>query len=72
MPLHELPIPEGIVTVRIFKETGCPASARAASHKVMFEVFREGHVPVCEATEVVVDPFNDPSALDEEEPEELF
>ena len=72
VPLHELPIPEGIVTVRIFKKTGCPASARAASDKVMFEVFREGHVPVCEAIEVVIDPFNDPSALDEEEPEELF
>jgi hypothetical protein len=38
----------------------------------MFEVFREGHVPVCEVADVVPDPFNDPGAMDEEEPEELF
>jgi hypothetical protein len=40
----------------------------------MFEVFREGHVPVCEIAEAVPDPFNDPAALDEdgEESEELF
>jgi len=72
VPLHQLPIPEGIVTVRISKETGCPASAFDASYKVMFEVFREGHVPVCEVAEFVVDPFNNPSAPDEEDSEELF
>ncbi len=38
----------------------------------MFEVFREGHVPVCEVADVVLDPFNDPSALDDEGREELF
>ena len=72
VPLHQLPVPEGIVSVRISKETGCPASAVDASYEVMFEVFREGHVPVCEVADAVVDPFNDPAALDEEEPEELF
>ena len=72
VPLHQLPVPEGIVSVRISKETGCPASAIDANYEVMFEVFREGNVPVCEVAEVVVDPFNDPSPLDEEEPEELF
>ncbi len=72
VPLHQLPEPEGIVSVRISKKTGCPASAVHASYDVMFEVFREGHVPICEVADVVVDPFNDPRALDEEEPEELF
>ncbi len=72
VPLHQLPVPEGIVSVRISKKTGCPAGAVDASYNVMFEVFREGHVPVCELADVVVDPFNDPNALDEEEPEELF
>jgi penicillin-binding protein 1A len=71
-PLHQLPVPEGIVSVRISKETGCPASAIDATYEVMFEVFREGHVPVCEVADAVFDPFNDPTALDEEEPEELF
>ena len=71
-PINQLPVPEGIVSVRISKETGCPASALDPSYDVMFEVFREGHVPVCEVADVVADPFNDPSALDEEEPEELF
>ncbi len=72
VPLHQLAVPEGIVSVRISKETGCPASAVDPSYGVMFEVFREGHVPVCEVADMVVDPFNDPSALDEEEPEDLF
>ncbi len=71
-PLHQLPVPEGIVSVRISKDTGCPASAVDASFEVMFEVFREGHVPVCEVADLVVDPFNDPNALVDEEPEELF
>ncbi len=72
VPLHQLPVPEGIVSVRISKKTGCPASAIDASVEVMFEVFREGHVPVCELTETVIDPFNDPNAMDEEEPENIF
>jgi penicillin-binding protein 1A len=72
VPLHQLPVPEGIVSVRISKETGCPASAVDASHEVMFEVFREGHVPVCEVADAVVDPFNDPGSLDERAPDEIF
>jgi len=74
VPLHQLPVPEGIVSVLISKATGCPASALAASSDVMFEFFREGHVPACNVTEAVPDPFNDPNALDEEDqqPAELF
>jgi penicillin-binding protein 1A len=74
VPLHQLPVPEGIVSVLISKATGCPASALDASFDVMFEVFREGHVPVCDVAEDVPDPFNDPNTPDEEaqEPEEIF
>jgi penicillin-binding protein 1A len=74
VPLHQLPVPEGIVSVLISKATGCPASALDASADVMFELFREGHVPVCDVAEDVPDPFNDPNAPDEEppEPEEIF
>lgn len=74
VPLHQLPVPDGIVTVRISKKTGCPASAADAGDDVMFEVFREGHVPVCEATDAVPDIFNDPSSSDQGDPppEDIF
>ena len=40
----------------------------------MFEVFREAHVPVCEDSDILPDPFNDFSALDgeQQESEDLF
>ncbi|MFQ5982487.1 MAG: penicillin-binding protein 1A [Woeseiaceae bacterium] len=74
VPLHQLPMPEGVINVLISKRTGCPASAVDPSYDVMFEIFREGHVPVCEVADAVPDPFNEPGALedDEAEPEELF
>jgi len=72
VPMNQMPVPEGIVSVRISKETGCPATALDPSYDVMFEKFREGHVPVCEIADVVPDPFNDPNALDEEAEEDLF
>ena len=72
VPMNQMPVPEGIVSVRISKETGCPATALDPNYDVMFEKFREGHVPVCEIADVVPDPFNDPNALDEETEEDLF
>jgi len=56
-----MPMPEGIVSVLIDKETGCPA--RAGQPNVIFEVFREGHVPECEAVEELPDIFNDTTGL---------
>lgn len=79
VPDHQMPMPEGIVSVKIDKQTGCPA--RAGQLDVMFEVFREGNVPDCERMQEVSDPFNnaaglDPEAVeeaeDEEVPESLF
>jgi len=63
IPLHQLPIPKGIVSVLISKVTGCPANATDPNYEVMFELFREAHVPVCEISNIAPDPFNDFSIL---------
>ncbi len=74
-----MPMPEGIVSVRIAKDTGCPA--RAGQLDTTWEVFREGHVPECEDVEVLPDIFNDTSGIndvpatedgEEEQDEPLF
>ncbi len=77
VPDNQMPMPDGIVSVRIAKQTGCPA--RAGQGDVTFEVFREGHVPECESVEDLPDIFNDTTGLDdlpdsesEEEGESLF
>jgi len=58
VPENQMPMPEGMVTVRISKSTGCPANSSTDPADVMFEVFRVDHVPVCEFTETVPDLFN--------------
>ena len=68
VPESRMPMPEGIVSVLIDRETGCPA--RAGQGNVVFEVFREGHVPECDLAEEVPDIFNDASAIDPEPDEE--
>ena len=73
-----MPMPDGIVSVRIAKDTGCPA--RAGQLDTTWEVFREGHVPECENVEDLPDIFNDTSGIEdriagedgEEEDEPLF
>ena len=72
-PERQMDMPEGIVTVRIDRNTGCPA--RAGQANATFELFREGHVPECEIVKDLPDIFNDASADDgdpEDEPETLF
>jgi len=71
VPENQMPMPEGIVSQRIDRETGCPA--RAGQGNTTWEVFREGHVPECENVEELPDIFNDASGIDappEEESEE--
>ena len=74
---RQMPVPEGIVTVRISKSTGCPANTSTDFADVMFESFRVGNVPECKVTETLTDPFNideepvtdvltDPFAVDDE------
>ncbi|MGI9204908.1 MAG: penicillin-binding protein 1A [Woeseiaceae bacterium] len=58
VPNNQMAMPEGIVTVRISKSTGCPAGANHPFEDVMFELFREDHVPVCEESDTVEDIFN--------------
>jgi len=62
VPEHQMPMPEGIVSVKIDRQTGCPA--RAGQANVIFEVFREGHVPNCDRFEEVTDPFNNAAGID--------
>ncbi|MDH3417697.1 MAG: peptidase, partial [Gammaproteobacteria bacterium] len=71
VPEHQMPMPEGIVSVLIDRETGCPA--RSGQRNVVFEVFRAGNVPECEFAEELPDIFNDASGVDappEEEDDE--
>ena len=48
MPESQMDMPEGIVTVRISKTTGCPAGSAHPVEDVMFEHFREDTVPTCD------------------------
>jgi len=57
-PINQMEMPEGIVTVRISKTTGCPAGAGHPVEDVMFEHFREEYVPECDDSESVPDIFN--------------
>jgi len=67
VPEHQMAMPEGIISVLIDRETGCPA--RAGQRNTIFEFFREGHVPVCENVEAVPDIFNDAGGVDPSEEE---
>jgi hypothetical protein len=62
-------MPEGIVTVRISKSTGCPARASDPYEDGMFEVFMVDNVPTCEIVETQLDPFNSAEPI-ERPPEE--
>jgi penicillin-binding protein 1A len=58
VPANQMDMPEGIVSVRISKTTGCPASSGHPAEDVMFEHFREEFVPECDASESLPDIFN--------------
>ena len=57
-PTNALPMPEGIVNVRISRKSGCPASAADPFEDVMFEIFRSDHVPECTNSDNQPDIFN--------------
>lgn len=63
-PEHQMPMPEGIISVKIDRATGCPA--RSGQADVTFEVFRIGNVPDCEHLDEVTDPFNNAAGIDPE------
>ncbi|MEX0976136.1 MAG: PBP1A family penicillin-binding protein [Woeseia sp.] len=58
VPSSAMPMPEGVITVRINKRTGCPARASDPYEDVMFEIFEEGALPECEVQDDQVDIFN--------------
>ncbi len=80
VPNHRMDMPDGIVSRKINRETGCPADATDPNS--MFEYFRENQLPECEAVQDLPDIFNDPTRYDtpgrpeeedaEDEPESLF
>ncbi len=55
---NRMQIPEGIISVRISKATGCPADSTTPFQDVMFEHFREGNVPECAVDPTVPNIFN--------------
>ena len=63
-----MPMPPGIVSVLIDRETGCPASA--GQRNVTFEVFRQEHVPECDTVEELPDIFNDTTGTGDDAGEE--
>ncbi len=61
VPNRTLPMPDGIVSVHIDRETGCPA--RAGQPNAVFEIFEAGRIPECEVEDTVPDVFNDASGM---------
>ncbi len=64
VPENQMPMPPGIVSVLIDRESGCPA--RAGQSNVTFEIFRQEHVPECETVEELPDIFNDTTGIGDE------
>jgi penicillin-binding protein 1A len=70
VPESRMEMPKGIVTVRISRTTGCPASAAHPFDDIMFEHYREDSVPECDAVDTQQDIFN--TGEEPEEEERLF
>jgi penicillin-binding protein 1A len=71
-PVEQMATPDGIVSVRINKSTGCPATASDPYEDTMFEYFREEKVPECESAEAQSEIFNSADDFElppEQEPE---
>ncbi len=60
---NQMPMPDGLTTVRIGRDTGCPAIHGQSN--VTFEVFRVDHIPECESAEAPPDVFNDATGIDD-------
>ena len=63
-PNHQMPMPEGITSVRIDSATGC--RAKFGQLNSQFEVFRVGNEPDCEELGDVTDLFNNAAGVDPE------
>ena len=63
VPNHQMPMPEGIVSARIDRNTGCRAGV--GQPDTIFEVFRDGHVPECQTATDAPDIFNDTTGVED-------
>ena len=63
VPENQMPMPDGLTSVRIGRDTGCPATHGQSN--VTFEIFRVGHVPECESVEEIIKIFNDTTGIDD-------
>ena len=63
VPENQMPMPDGLTSVRIGRDTGCPATHGQSN--VTFEIFRVGHVPECESVEEIINIFNDATGIDD-------
>jgi len=63
VPENQMPMPDGLTSVRIGRDTGCPATHGQSN--VTFEIFRVGHVPECESVEEIINVFNDTTGIDD-------
>ncbi|HEX5787071.1 MAG TPA: PBP1A family penicillin-binding protein [Woeseiaceae bacterium] len=68
VPNHRMPMPAGIVSRKINRETGCPADA--SDPNATFEYFIADNLPECENIEHLPDVFNDPMRFDQSLPGE--
>lgn len=74
-PVEQMATPDGIVSVRINKSSGCPATASDPYEDTMFEYFREQNVPECESAEAQPEIFNSASDFElppEQDPEDIL
>ncbi|MBT8080416.1 MAG: PBP1A family penicillin-binding protein [Gammaproteobacteria bacterium] len=66
MPLAEMPMPQGIVTVKINTRTGCPATFNDPPNETIFEHFRTGNVPECDVATEEPNIFNAANDFEDE------
>jgi len=64
-PVEQMPMPEGIISVRINKSTGCQATVADPYEDTMFEVFRIENEPNCDTAQEQPDIFNSADDFDE-------
>ena len=55
---YQLPMPKGMISVSISRITGCPADASTDIKDIIFEIFREDHLPTCKDREELRDIFS--------------
>jgi penicillin-binding protein 1A len=71
MPLSQMPMPEGMTSVRINKKTGCPPTPSDNFEDTMFEVFRDEYIPECDIATEEPNIFNAAQEFDDDPAEDV-